>query len=146
MIMFGQSAGGASVDMYSFAWAKDPIVYGLISESGVASNPATPAPNSSAAWWESSRKVGCGGIEAGEATLACMRSKTWQQLTDTVPRRGVIANTGFAPTGDSKIVFLDYLKRRSEGNFAKIVSVVDLYIFSMVFILCIADARWQHQL
>jgi cholinesterase len=124
MIMFGQSAGGASVDMYSFAFAKDPIVYGLISESGTASNPAVPAKNSSSAWWESSRKLGCGGIEAGEATLACVQSKSWQEVTDSVPRRGVTANIGeggYGPTVDNKTVFIDYNKRRAEGNFAKIV-------------------------
>lgn len=129
MIMFGQSAGGASVDMYSFAYPKDPIVYGLISESGTASNPTGPPTNSSAGWWEASRTLGCGGIEAGEATLTCMRTKTWQEITDAgVPRRGVTANItgGFGPTLDNKGVFPDYIKRRSEGNFAKIVNVFSL--------------------
>jgi carboxylesterase type B len=125
MVLFGQSAGGASVDMYSFAYAQDPIVYGLISESGTAANPTGPPTNSSAAWWESSHALGCGGIEAGESTLACVRSKSWQEVTDTVPRRGVTANIGaggFGPTIDNKSVFPDYNKRRAEGNFAKIVS------------------------
>lgn len=126
MIMFGQSAGGASVDMYSFAFASDPIVFGLISESGTASNSAVPAKNSSSAWWESSRKAGCGGIEAGQATLPCMQSKSWQEVIDSVPRRGVTANIGeggYGPTLDNKTVFSDYRKRRAEGNFAKIVRV-----------------------
>jgi cholinesterase len=123
--MFGQSAGGGSVDMYSFAYAKDPIVYGLIAESGTASNPSGPPQNSSAAWWETSRALGCGGIEAGEATLACVRSKPWQAVTDTVPRRGVTANIGagnFGPTTDNKTVFPDYANRRAKATFAKIVS------------------------
>lgn len=34
--LFGESAGGCSVDIYTFAWANDPIVNGLISESGNA--------------------------------------------------------------------------------------------------------------
>lgn len=124
MVMFGQSAGGASVDVYSFAFATDPIVSGLISQSGTASNPAVPPKNSSSAWWESSRKAGCGGIEAGEATLPCMQSKSWQEVTDSVPRRGVTPNIGeggYGPTVDNKTVFMDYSKRRAEGNFAKIV-------------------------
>lgn len=123
--MFGQSAGGGSVDMYSFAYPKDPIVYGLIAESGVAANPSGPPGNTSAGWWELSRTVGCGGIEAGEATLACVRSKPWQEVTDAVPRRGVTANIGaggFGPTIDNKSVFPDYTRRRAAGEFAKIVS------------------------
>jgi cholinesterase len=126
MILFGQSAGGASVDMYSFIYPKDPIVYGLISESGTAANPTGPPQNTSAGWWETSRSLGCGGIEAGEATLACMRTKTSQEITDAVPRRGVTANIGaggFGPANDNKTVFPDYNKRRAEGNFAKIVSL-----------------------
>src|ERR1700712_3563659 len=126
MVMFGQSAGGASVDMYSFAWAKDPIVYGLISESGTASNPTGPPQNNSAGWRELSGSLGSGGMEAGEATLACVRSKPWQAVTDSVPRRGVTANIGaggFGPTLDNKTVFPDYIKRRAEGAFAKVVSI-----------------------
>jgi cholinesterase len=121
--------------MYSFAYAKDPIVYGLISQSGTASNPSGPPANSSAAWWESSRAVGCGGIEAGDATLACMRSKPWQAITDSVPRRGVTANIGagnFGPTTDNVTVFSDYAKRRATGAFAKIVSLDDHFSFEVV--------------
>ncbi|KAF2432318.1 alpha/beta-hydrolase [Tothia fuscella] len=127
MIMFGQSAGGGSVDMYSFAYSDDPIVHGLIAESGTASNPSGPPQNYSASWWESSRSLGCGGIEAGEATLACVRSKTWQLVTDIVPRRGVTANLGagnFGPTIDDKVVFSDYNKRRAYGAFAHIPMLV----------------------
>jgi len=116
--MFGQSAGGGSVDMYSFAFAKDPIVYGLIAESGVASNPGGPPVNTSA---------GCGGVEAGEATLPCMRKQTWQDVLDSIERRGVTPNLaagGFGPTLDGKVVFPDYAKRRAEGNFAKLVGAV----------------------
>src|ERR1700744_528475 len=92
MVLFGQSAGGASVDLLKFAYPKDPIVRGFISESGVASNPGGPPANTSAGWWITSQKLGCGGIEAGEATLACMRSKTWQQIHNAIPVRGVTAN------------------------------------------------------
>jgi cholinesterase len=35
--LFGQSDGGAFVDLYSYAWKKDPIVHGFIQESGSAS-------------------------------------------------------------------------------------------------------------
>jgi carboxylesterase type B len=39
IVLFGQSAGADSVDLYSHAWHdKDPIVSGLISQSGVSTN------------------------------------------------------------------------------------------------------------
>jgi carboxylesterase type B len=34
IVNFGQSAGGASVDYWSFAWKTDPIVSGLVPMSG----------------------------------------------------------------------------------------------------------------
>ncbi|KJX93199.1 hypothetical protein TI39_contig4368g00003 [Zymoseptoria brevis] len=36
MTLFGQSAGGASVDYYSYAYWQDPLVAGFIAQSGVA--------------------------------------------------------------------------------------------------------------
>jgi carboxylesterase type B len=133
MVLFGQSAGGASVDLLKFAYPKDPIVKGFISESGVASNPGGSPANTSAGWWITSQKLGCGGIEAGEATLACMRSKKWQEIYNAIPKRGVLANLGagnFGPTNDGKVVFPDYAKRRAEGNFAKEVSITSRLIAS----------------
>ncbi|KAF2672425.1 alpha/beta-hydrolase [Microthyrium microscopicum] len=125
MILFGQSAGSASVDMYSFAYAKDPIVYGLIAESGLASNPATPTVNASSGWFQASQKLGCGGEEAGEKTMPCMRTKKWEDILDSIERRGVTPNLGaggFGPSYDGISVMPDYNKRRAEGNFAHLVS------------------------
>lgn len=36
IVIFGQSAGGSAVDYYSFAWREDPIMAGLISQSGTS--------------------------------------------------------------------------------------------------------------
>jgi cholinesterase len=144
MILFGQSAGGGSVDLYAFTFAKDPIVYGLIAESGVASNPGGPPANTSAGWWMASRKLGCGGIEAGESTLACMRKQTWQDVLDSVERRGVTPNLaagGFGPTFDNKTVFPDYAKRRAEGHFAKLVTLRAPISIAMILTFMTALSR-----
>jgi len=34
--LFGQSAGAASVDYYSYTWAEDPIIHAFIPMSGTA--------------------------------------------------------------------------------------------------------------
>ena len=36
IVIFGQSAGGASVDYYNYAWKDDPIIAGSILQSGTA--------------------------------------------------------------------------------------------------------------
>jgi carboxylesterase type B len=123
--LFGQSAGGASVDYYAYAWTKDPIVNGIIAESGTAANLGGPARNVSASWYMLSQKLGCGGAEAGARTLACVQGKPWQDVLGAMEKRGVTPNLGvggFGPTADGKVVFGDYAKRRAEGNFIKVVS------------------------
>jgi cholinesterase len=127
--IFGQSAGGMSVDYYTFAWTKDPIVAGYIAESGTASNTGGPQTNISAGWYAASQKLGCGGVEAGEATLACMRKQKWEAITNAIEKRGVTPNMGpggFGPTNDEKIVFSNYTKLRAEGKFVKAVSRIEL--------------------
>jgi len=111
-----------SVDYYTYAWTKDPIVAGFIAESGTASNTGGPQTNMSAGWYTASQKLGCGGVEAGEATLACMRNQKWEAITNVTEKRGVTPNMGaggFGPTNDEKVVFSDYTKRRAEGKFVK---------------------------
>jgi cholinesterase len=121
--LFGQSAGGASVDYYTYAWTKDPIAIGFIPQSGSASPISLGSTNISAAWYTASQNLGCGGIEKGADTLACMRGKKWEDVYDAIEKRGVTPPVnGFSPTADNKVVFGDIAKRRREGNFIKAVS------------------------
>lgn len=132
--------------MYSFAYAKDPIVTGFIMESGLASNPATPTANATAGWFMASQKLGCGGVEAGEATLPCMRKQKWEDIIDSIERRGVTPNLGaggFGPTGDKVSVFLDYAKRREEGNFARLPLLVGNTNYEKGFYERLAKARGE---
>ena len=118
-MLFGQSAGGGSVDMYSYAWTKDPIVNAISPMSGNAANSAA-ASKSSNEWFSVSKTVGCGGEEAGAKSLACMRSKDTQTILNAFKNAKGISTTQFRPTADNRVVFSDYAKRRAEGNFIKV--------------------------
>lgn len=114
--MFGQSAGAASIDYYSFAWTSDPIVNGFIAESGVATSFSKPAPpDNRNAWYGLSQQLGCGGASAGAlVTLACVRTKPMQQIlaaTASLP--------SFLPTADNKLVFSDYATPGRAGRFIR---------------------------
>lgn len=113
--IFGQSAGGASVDFYSYAWAQDPIVNGFIEESGTVSDfGAGIATNNSASWFAASEKLGCGGASAGvSSSLACVRGKNFNAVLNAT------ASGTFAPTVDEKIIFSNYPARAAAGRFAK---------------------------
>jgi cholinesterase len=80
--IFGEPAGAGSVDMYAYAWADkdvDPIIAGIIPESGSASaNRGGPLNmGTKKAWWDATKKLGCGGETAGMQSVECMRKKSW---------------------------------------------------------------------
>jgi carboxylesterase type B len=107
--IFGESAGGAAVDMYAYAWTKDPIINGIIAQSGSAgmrlSAPGgASAPN--AAWYRTSQALGCGGAEAGAKTVDCMRGKPAEQIQKQLDAMTTGPGiTPFGPTPDGKTIF-----------------------------------------
>ncbi|KAJ5718383.1 Carboxylesterase type B [Penicillium malachiteum] len=129
--IFGSSAGGTSVDLYSYAWAHDPIVSGIISHSGTAlSYKPNTAEQSSNAFFSASRSLGCGGhAEKPEQVVECMRQKPFRVLFNAslhVPlvQTATIPEPVFHPVVDEITVFSDYAKRSSEGKFARVPFLV----------------------
>ena len=126
MTLFGESAGGAAVDYYSYAWTKDPIINAFIPQSGSASiRPSQTKSVNDSNWYKLTAKLGCGNSEDGAKTVDCMRNvphKTIQKyLIDwsTATSNPLSLMTQFGPIPDGKIVFSDYPKRQAEGNFIK---------------------------
>lgn len=128
--LFGQSAGSASVDYYSYAWTQDPIAHGFIEESGSALGPApglgpTSAADAAAFWFTATMTLGCGNSTSDSAaTLACMKSKSDQELlkaflVTTTGGASPIASS-FGPTVDGTVVFSDYTNRSIAGNFSRL--------------------------
>lgn len=129
MIVFGQSAGAASVDYYNYAYPDDPIVKGLIMESGTALLPSS-ADATGANFSLVASRVGCGGLETDSAAeLACMRKVPAQTIEGFVANysdSGASPGLGFGPTPDGKSVFANYSQRALEGKQAKIVSTITI--------------------
>jgi carboxylesterase type B len=119
IILFGESAGGASVDYYSYAYTKDPIVTGFIAESGTASMGG--AKDNTDAWYKASEKLGCGGSNStATGNLNCMNSKSMQQILEAIKPPGSVPALGigdFAPVADEKTLFSDWKQRRETGAF-----------------------------
>ena len=123
--IFGQSAGGVSVDYYSYAWKQDPIVHGLISQSGTA---LSFIPNTLSMTMTSflnvSAAVGCGSSASAEV-VSCMRSVDYQAILNAsvlVPFASTAAlpQPPFQPTVDNKTVFSDYTTLSAKGAFMKV--------------------------
>ena len=125
MILHGQSAGGASVDYYSYAWTEDPIISGFIPQSGSAAIRAGPSPGNATVaaasqWSALSEKVGCGAVSVQEVskTLACMKAKPLSAVMDaTAPPKGGKSMGSWGPKVDGKTVFQDLADRGNKGKF-----------------------------
>lgn len=122
--IFGESAGGSAVDLYAFAFTDDPIVNGFIAQSGSAVSSPRP-PLNETPWYAVSAAMGCGGAEAGSATVDCMRKRDAQNITNTFGRiSGGAISSGFGPAADEKLVFSDVQARSTSGKFIKKVPIL----------------------
>lgn len=125
IVLFGQSAGSASVDFYNYAYTKDPIIAGSIMESGAASSFATGSIASvSQAFRNASMSLGCESnstmaSESSDATLACMRRQPQSALLSAVTASIVGLKSPFGPTVDNKTVFANYSALGKAGKFIR---------------------------
>jgi carboxylesterase type B len=147
-VLFGESAGGSSVDYYAYAWPDDPIVSGLIVQSGTAmmSDLFKPAEDGGKSWHDLATKLGCGA--SGTSLLKCVQSKTIAQVQDAGPSpkgNGVAALVpAFAPTADEKTVFSDVYNRAKAGKFIRKVHSIGqrtkhLKLTCVFYSLCLSD-------
>lgn len=122
--IFGQSAGGAAVDYFAFAWRDNPIVAGLISHSGtsLSFNPNTEAYAQSL-FSNVSQAIGCGSDAA--AAVTCVQQADASAVLAAASKVPVLptialAQAAFHPTVDGELVFADYEARARDGSFARI--------------------------
>lgn len=90
--LFGESAGGTSVDHYSYAWKNDPIVHALIVQSGnVARIGGRTAEQGRMFWLNASQAFGCGkcGNQSthDQQIYDCMMTKPAGDIVSSSPRQ-----------------------------------------------------------
>ncbi|KUL92405.1 hypothetical protein ZTR_02201 [Talaromyces verruculosus] len=121
----GQSAGGVSVDYWTYAYRDDPIISAAITHSGNVFSFPLPDPSLQQENWETVVDyVGCGNATD---TFKCMRNASWEDIKagaatvksghSSSPLRTV---PGFYPKADDTLVFTDYLERTDQGEFANV--------------------------
>lgn len=79
--------------------------------------------NNSDSWYTVSEAMGCGTSGSGEQSVACMRTKNFKDILQTVWNVGASENLlagfriSFGPYIDNYTVFSDYDTRAAAGNF-----------------------------
>jgi carboxylesterase type B len=123
--VFGQSAGGASTDFMTYEYKDDPIANAFIAHSGVANSVISTSVASSLVmpkWYSVSKALGCGGSEAGEATVACVRGKDTGDILQAMGSQ-FLSNplfTGFLPISDDETAPSNPHSAGLAGDFAHV--------------------------
>jgi len=113
--LFGQSAGAGSIDLYSYAYLSDPIISGMILQSGTTGLGVYQPEDTAAGWYNVTSTLGCGdNSTSSDMLLACMRSKSQEEITKAIPTsNSPFGAAAFWPTIDERLVFSNYTNRSS---------------------------------
>jgi carboxylesterase type B len=124
MVLWGQSAGANAVTTYSYANPDDPIVTGIIADSGA---PASGPGANSTSFSMMAASLGCGNLTAANE-LSCMQkidALVVQHYVE-VTAKGEFGGVG-GQVADNVTAFYNPMQRLSEGRIAKVVSRVEIF-------------------
>jgi carboxylesterase type B len=122
--LWGQSAGSMSVDYYNFAYPHDPIVSGLIMDSGTAFTPLGTNDPTHTNFTFVAGHFGCGNLSA-PAELACMRkirSREIENFLKAYQDNGTQPPISFNPVIDNRTKFANYTTRALAKGFSQVAS------------------------
>nr|POF02479.1 cholinesterase [Quercus suber] len=112
-----------------YIWRADPIISGMIGQSGAASSLIVADPETQVqAWYNLTTAVGCGNTTTQSAAkvVACMRDSGQVSAQDLVEATIKLAPGPFdailgpfRPTIDNETIFSDYARRDRDGLFIR---------------------------
>ena len=129
--LWGQSAGAESTDLYNFNYVKDPIVSGLIMDSGtVYLTQGTQDPIHSNFTFVA-ENLGCGNLSA-KAELQCMRKVDVQEIESFVGHyidSNATKQITFTPTYNNVSFFNadTYTAKSIAGNYSRLVRLLSYF-------------------
>lgn len=127
MVIWGQSAGSTSVDLWNFAYPEDPIATGYIMDSGTAHLDLLLNHDTTdfSSFTIVAANVGCANQTTAAAELACMRKVSAEDLEAFVAYYEDYDDSpaiNFIPMVDEVLVFDNYTERAKAGNMSNLVS------------------------
>lgn len=125
IILWGQSAGAISADDYNFAYPNDPIISGLILNSGTSLLPLANADNKQTNFTSVAKDLGCGNRSV-ETEVECMRNVKSSTIIKYL-KDGADTGTStvvFSPIVDNRTRFSNYTARVLEGNYTRKPAII----------------------
>lgn len=127
MTLFGQSAGASSTDFFSYAWWNDPLVSGLIIQSGAVGNNKVTYSEGTSNFSYVASQVGCGDLGKDEE-LKCMQGLDAGKILKIYETYNATENEGkslgFGASVDEETIFSNFSDRRARGLVAKLPVII----------------------
>ena len=117
IVLWGQSSGASSIDMYNFAYPNNTLVNGFIMDSNTALVPLGSTDYTGENFSLVAAGLNC-TTTAGVEQLACMRSIPFaaiEKFMQTYYDAGSSPILNFTPLPDNVTVFTDYIERGEAG-------------------------------
>ncbi|KAH7071987.1 Alpha/Beta hydrolase protein [Paraphoma chrysanthemicola] len=124
--IWGQSAGAMSVDYYNFAYAKDPIVSGLIMNSGTATLNFLWPDLEQKNFTFVAQHFGCKDSKPA-ARLECFRKVDAAKVTLFLQQyaiNGTSPGVAFVPIVDNRTLFDNFTARATTGRFSRVPAII----------------------
>lgn len=117
-----------SVDKYAYAYPTDPLVNGLIAQSGLADSGLTNADTTGSNFTYVAEQIGCSTTASDDEVLACMQQADAADIIAVLNTYNATANGGralsFTPAADGMTNFADYEERQEQGLFAHVPTLI----------------------
>lgn len=126
LTLWGQSAGAQSVDFYNYAWHAEPLVSGLIMNSGTAFLPILSKDAAQSNFSFVADHFSCKNYNSTKQ-LSCMRKIPATEIELFLQRHAEnrsASSLSFAPIVDDKMIFSNYANRAAAGNLSQIPAII----------------------
>ncbi|KAI1527174.1 PnbA Carboxylesterase type B [Pyrenophora tritici-repentis] len=126
MILWGQSAGASSVDGYNFAYPEDPIVSGLIMNSGTTFIGINSEDVQQTNFTFVAHHFGCNSPSA-QAEIDCLRGVDSVSITQYLKQysdRNTQPSFSFLPVIDNRTLYSNYTARALAGKFSRKPAII----------------------
>jgi carboxylesterase type B len=120
IMIWGQSAGAASVDIHNYAFYTDPIAHSFFAQSGsVIAFSAATADTAHSNFTFVAKNLGCDFPEDATKELSCMQKVEYDRIINFMGQyqdSGQEPSIQFSTVADEKVVFSNYTERYLQGR------------------------------